>query len=153
VTHLEGSTEIDAPRWSVWSVITDPSYLPKLYLDAITVELDPPGPIRLGQKCRILGKVGSMRVEVPIQFSRVEPEACLAHKSVPGGVFRTWDQTVSLKAVGLRTAAKAEFEYELSPEYSSKVADVQTWQRVVADNLLGYLPRVKEICELLSLPR
>jgi uncharacterized membrane protein len=153
LTHLESSIEIEAPRWSVWEVITDPSYLPKLYMDAITVKLEPPGRVTPGQKCMILGKVGNMRVEVPIQFTRVEPEVCLAHRSVPGGVFTIWDQTVTLRAIGLRTAARAEFEYELAPEYSSKVADPQTWHRVVSDNLLRYLPRVKEVCELLSLPR
>lgn len=134
-------------------MITGPFYLPKLYMNAIAVELDPPGQVKLGQTCKILGKMGNTRVLVPIQFTRVEPETCLAHKSVPGGVFTIWDQTVTLTAMGLSTTVRAEFGYELALDYASKVADVQTWQRVAADNLLGYLPRVKGICELLSLPR
>jgi len=153
MTHLEGSILVDSPRWSVWEVMTDPSYLPKLYMDAITVELDPPGRVVLGQKCKILGKIGNIRVEVPIQFTRVDKEACLASKSIPGGLFTIWDQTINIRANGLRTNAQASFEYELSPAYAPKVADAETMARVVSDNLLGYLPRLKEICELLSMPR
>lgn len=153
LTRLDTSIDIDSPRWSVWAVITDPSYFPKLYLDAISVQLDPPGPVRTGQRCTILGKVGKTRVEVPIQFTTVDRDFCLAHRALPGGLFAKWNQTVTLSPRGLRTIGRVESEYDLAPAYSSKVADIPTWNRVVSRNLLGYLPRVKEICELLSLPR
>lgn len=150
---FSSSTEIDSPRWTVWSVLTDLSYVPKLFSNAITVEVVPPGPPSVGHKCTILGKIGSVQVVIPTQYTTVEREVRLVSKVLPGGVFSTFTQAFDLVAMGLKTKVNATFEYEVAPESLGKVADAETMDAVIQEDLAGYLPRLKEICELIPLPR
>ena len=151
MTRVENATEIDSPPSTVWHVLTDPSYIPKLYPNIITVEMNPPGQVVRGQKGRLLGKVGPVTIEMLIEFTRVETESCLASRTVPGGVFRSFDQIVTLTSLGFRTTVKARFDYEFSPEFAKKVPDVALLERLVSDDLHVYLRNLKDICELLSL--
>ena len=152
MARIENVTEIDSPSSTVWHVLTDLSYLPKLYSNVITVEMNPPGPAAPGQKVRILGKVGSIKIEIFIEFMRVEMESCLVSRAVPGGVFSSFEQTVTLTPAGFRTVAKIRFDYELSAAYEAKVPDVGLLERLAAGNLRNYSLNLKEICELMSMP-
>jgi hypothetical protein len=149
--RVENVTEIDSPPSTVWRVLTDSSYIPKLYSNIITVEMNPPGRVVRGQKGRLLGKVGPVTIEMLIEFTRVETESCLASRTFPGGVFRSFEQIVTLTPMGFRTTVKARFDYVLSPEFAKKVPDVALLERLVIDDLRAYSRNLKDICELLSL--
>jgi hypothetical protein len=150
--QIEDVIDIDSSSSTVWHVLTDLSYLPQLYSNVITVEMNPPGPAAPGQKVRILGKVGPMKIEIFIEFTRVETQSCLVSRATPGGAFSSFEQTVTLTPVVFRTTAKIRFEYELSPAYIAKVPDVALLERLARDNLRGYSQKMKEICELMPLP-
>lgn len=150
---FKSSAEIDSPRWTVWSILTDVSYVPKLYTNAITVDVSPPGPLAVGTKCTIVGKIGSVQVVVPTQYTTVDREVRLVSKVLPGSMFRAFTQAFDLVALGLKTRVDATFEYDVAPESLGRVADAQTLDAVIKENLGGYLPRLKEICELIPLPR
>jgi Polyketide cyclase / dehydrase and lipid transport len=151
MTRIEDVTDIDSSSATVWHVLTDLSYLPKLYSNVITVEMHPPGPAAIGQRVTILGKVGPMKIEIFIEFTRVDTQACLVSRAVPGGVFKSFEQTIVLTPVVFRTTAKIRFDYELSPAYEAKVPDVALLERLAGDNLRAYSRNLKEICELMPL--
>ena len=149
--RVEDVHEIDSSSATVWHVITDLSYLPRLYSNVITVEMHPQGPATVGQRVTILGKVGPIKIEIFIEFTRVETQSCLVSRGLPGGVFKSFEQTIMLTPVAFRTTAKIRFDYELSPAYTAKVPDVALLERLAADNLRTYSRNLKEICELMPL--
>jgi carbon monoxide dehydrogenase subunit G len=152
VTRVEKLIEIDAPTGTIWAVLTDPSYLPKLYPDIVTVEANPPGRTVRGQNCTLIGRVGTSKIRVAIQFTTVDPEVRLVSKSIPGGLFASFEHTITLEPMGPRTMTNARFDYSLSPQYLEKVPDAKLLEHVVEDNLRIYIRNLKEICELLPLP-
>jgi carbon monoxide dehydrogenase subunit G len=152
VTRVEKLIEIDAPSRTIWAVLTDPSYLPKLYPDIVTVEADPPGRTAPGQICTLTGRVGTSKIKVAVQFTTVNPEVRLVSKGVPGGLFASFEHTITLEPMGPRTMTNATFDYSLSPQYLEKVPDPMLLEHVVEDNLRIYIRNLKEICELLPLP-
>ncbi len=134
----EDAFEIDSPRWTVWKVLVDPSYIPKLFPEIITVEMDPPGEIRVGSKAKVYGKIGKIRFEIHLEFPRVDTEACLMSRQLPGGLFRAFSQAVYLEAVGMTTRVRTSFEFALDPEYAAKVTDVSLFEQTVTNNLHAY---------------
>jgi len=66
-----------------------------------------------------------------------------ASRTVPGGVFRSFEQIVTLTPMGFRTTVKARFDYELSPEFAKKVPDVALLERLVIDDLRAYSRNLK----------
>jgi hypothetical protein len=152
MSQLEDTIEILSPPQTVWRVLSEPSFLPKLYNDAVTVETDPPGQTAVGQRIKILARVAGVRVVVVAQFSRVERERCLESKVVPGGLFSAFDHVVSLKVLGWGTEAKIMFRYEVASEYASKVPDLALLKRALEENFRTYSKNLKDISELLPLP-
>jgi uncharacterized membrane protein len=152
MTKVEDIVEIDAPRWTVWKVLTDPSYLPKLYPDVITVEVKPEGMLNVGSRAKILARLGKVRVEVYVEVTRADNEVCFATKQSPGGLFNAFSQTVFLEVMGMRTKVKVSFEYTLVHEYASTITEEEFLDSRTADNLKWYTRNLKEICELLPLP-
>lgn len=149
---VEDTFEIDAPRWTVWKVLIDPSYIPKLFPEIITAEMEPPGEITAGSRTKVYGKIGKIRFEIYLEFPRVENEVCLMSRQLPGGLFQLFSQAVFLEAVGMQTRVKTRFEFALVPEYAAKVTDVALFEKTVTNNLHAYARNLKEICELLPLP-
>jgi len=152
MTELEDAVEILSPPETVWKVLSEPTFLPKLYNDAVTVEVDPPGPAVAGQKIKILARVAGVRVVVTAKFTRVDDKSCLESKVVPGGLFSAFDHRVNLKVLGWGTEARIAFRYEVAPEYASKVPDLALLERALSENFKTYSKNLKDISELLPLP-
>ena len=110
---VEDAFEIDAPRWTIWKVLIDPSYIPKLFPEIITAEMEPPGEITAGSRTKVYGKIGKIRFEIYLEFPRVENEVCLMSRQLPGGLFQLFSQAVFLEAVGMQTRVKTSFEFAL----------------------------------------
>lgn len=152
MTRVEDSVEIDAPPRTVWNVLTDASYIVKLYPDVVTVEAEPPGPIVVGSRTKVVGKMGNIRVDVFVECTRADPESCFASRQRPGGLFSAFSQTVVLNGEGPRTRARVAFDYQLVREYAETITQEELVDARVADNLRRYTRNLKEICELLPLP-
>jgi len=149
---LEDTIEILSPPKTVWRVLSDPTYLPKLYNDAVTVQAEPPGSSAIGQTLKILARVAGVRVVVMARFTRVEKEKCLESRVVPGGLFSAFDHLVTLTVLGWGTEARVSFQYTVAPEYASKVPDMAVLERALNDNFRTYAKNLKDISELLPLP-
>jgi hypothetical protein len=136
----------------VWRVLSDPTFLPKLYNDAVTVEATPPGPSALGQTLKILARVAGVRVVVLARVTRFEKESVFETKVVPGGLFSSFDHLVTLRVLGWGTDVKIKFHYGVAPEYATKVPDLKVLERALDLNFRAYAKNLKDISELIPLP-
>ncbi|MGD0638504.1 MAG: SRPBCC family protein [Nitrososphaerales archaeon] len=152
MTRVEDLVEILSPARTVWEVLTDASYLPKLYPDLMTSEIHPPGTLKVGSYMKALAKLGKVRVEVDVEVTRADPQVCFATRQKPGGLFKTFSQVVLLEPMGQQTKVKVVFDYTLVSEYANTITQEQFLDSRVADNLRWYTRNLKEICELLPLP-
>jgi uncharacterized protein YndB with AHSA1/START domain len=149
---LQDTIEILSPPQTVWRVLSDPTFLPKLYNDAVTVEVDPPGHSSVGQTLKIQARVTGVRVAILAKYTRVDKESCLESKVVPGGLFSEFDHLVTLRVLGWGTEAKVTFQYAVAAEYASKVPDLAMMERAITDNFRTYAKNLKDLSELLPLP-
>ena len=152
MTRVEDVIEIDASTSSIWKVLVDPSYIPKLFPDIITAEMDPPGMITRNSRAKVYGRIGKIRFEIFLEFPRLDTEVCLESRQLPGGLFSLFSQRVTLEPIGLETRVRSSFEYDFVPEYAAGVTDLASLDRTVTNNLHAYMHNLKEICELLPLP-
>jgi uncharacterized membrane protein len=145
-------SEVHAPVGTVWEVLMDSSYVPKLYPDVISVEVEPPGRNAVGQKFHIVGKAGKRRLEIYAETAEIVEEKKVLSRNRPGGLFKSFESLILLDARGAVTEVKTSFEYELSMGYLGKVFNMVLLERLVMDNLKAYTRNLKDICELTSLP-
>ncbi len=153
MTRVESVVEIEAPVATVWSVLTDPTYINKLYPDIISAQAEPPGPFFVGQKHHMVGRAGRRKLEVFAEPTEIDPEKKLVTRNSPGGLFKSFEETVLTKPFGKGTEVRASFEYEISMGYVGKVFNLLVLERTVGDNLRGYTKNLKDISELLPLPK
>jgi uncharacterized membrane protein len=141
-------SQVNAPVMAVWEVLMDSSYIPKLYPDVISVEVDPPGRNIVGQKFHILGKAGKRRLEIYAETAELVSEKKVLSRNRPGGLFKSFESEILLDSKGAVTEVKTSFEYELSMGYLGKVFNMMLLERLVMDNLKAYTRNLKDICEL-----
>lgn len=145
-------SEVFAPIKTVWNVLMEPAYIPKLYPNVITCEVDPPGRNRLGQKFHIVGRAGKRKVEIFSETVELVEEKRAVNKQLPGGLFKSFNQVVTIEDKGMGTMVHTTFEYELSMGYIGKIFNLVLLERLVTDNLKVYNSALKDICELIPLP-
>lgn len=136
----------------VWEVLTDTSYIVKLFRDAVMVTADPPGRSQVGQKYHLVGKAGRRRVEFFLEVTELVPESVVVTRQLPGGLFKRFMQKTVLEADAGMTRAVTVFDYELSLSYIGKALNIILVERLVKDNLISYSNTLKELSELLPLP-
>jgi uncharacterized membrane protein len=151
MTRIQSVVDIDAPLDVVWDILTDTSKIIKLFRDAVSVAVDPPGRSAAGQKYHLVGKAGRRRIEIFLEVTEVVPKSSVVTKQRPGGLFRSFRQTTSLEAHGRRTRVHTVFDYELARGYLGKALNLVFVQRLVKDNLGSYSHTLKELSELLPL--
>ncbi|MDA4123216.1 MAG: SRPBCC family protein [Thaumarchaeota archaeon] len=152
MTKVELVSEVFAPVKTVWNVLMEPAYVPKLYPNVITVEVDPPGRNRLGQKFHIVGRAGKRKLEIFSETVELIEEKRTVNRQLPGGLFKSFTQVVTLEDKGMGTMVRTTFEYEISMGYIGKLFNVVLLERLVTDNLKAYNSALKAICELIPLP-
>ncbi|MDG6925901.1 MAG: hypothetical protein JRN09_05060 [Nitrososphaerota archaeon] len=136
---------------SVWRILSDASYAPKLYRDAIGISLDPPGPVAVGQKCTIYGSVGGMKVDSTIEYTRVEKERALASRAVPGGMLSVFDQEFILVPGAWNTMVRITISYEVAPGFASKMPDTKMMSTSLLESFRSFSRNLKELSELMPL--
>jgi carbon monoxide dehydrogenase subunit G len=148
----ERTVEISASPETVWSIIADPSMIPKLFPDVVSVVSDPPGPAAVGNKLNMTAKVAGRRVQQSLETTEVVQNRKLSTKQLPGGLLKTYLGTFILEPSkkGTRTTQKVEFE--VSAGYLGKVLSALVVNRTVRKNILVSLTNLKELAELKELP-
>ena len=150
---VETETVINAPAATIWAVVTNPTYMPKLYPDILTSVADSPGPATSNQKIHLAGKVGRRRLDMFAKTTEVVKEEKLVMTSTVGGaIFKSYNSVILLEANGETTTVKSKFEYELNLEHLEKIFNTFALEQLVLDNLKGYSRNLKEISELLPVP-
>jgi hypothetical protein len=149
--RVESNVDIDASLDVVWDILTDTSKIIKLFRDAVSVTVDPPGRSAVGQKYHLVGKAGRRRIEIFLEVTELVPKASVVTKQRPGGLFRSFRQVTSLEPHGSKTRAYTMFDYELARGYLGKALNLIFVQRLVKDNLTSYSHTLKELSELLPL--
>lgn len=142
---------INAPVESVWRIVSDPTHIPKLYRDVIAVEMNPPGKAKVGQRCKIVGKVGALRIASMVEFTRVDANSYIAGSGVPGGIFVKFNQSVALTRDGWDTIAVVAYDYAVDPAFVAKVPDPAMLDRVLEDTFRSYARNLKDLSELVPL--
>ena len=152
MAKIQSVVQIEASVDAVWDVLTDMSYIVKLFRDAILVRIDPPGRSFVGQRYHLTGKAGRRKVEILLEVSEMSPKARLTVVHRPGGLFESFKQRTTLAARAGGTEARTVFEYELSRGYIGKALSLALVQNLVRDNLEPYSNTLKEISELRPMP-
>jgi uncharacterized protein YndB with AHSA1/START domain len=134
---LEKSIEIAAPPEIVWSIIADPSFVPKLYPHVISVT---PGHSRIatvGKSVTITAKVAGRKIQASLEATEVVPNKRFSVKLVP---------------TKKGTKVTQNVEYKAHAGYLGKVVSALVVNRVVKENILESLKNLKEIAELEEMP-
>jgi uncharacterized protein YndB with AHSA1/START domain len=150
---IEQTVDIAAPAETVWSIVADPTLLPKLVPDIISSESEPSGMATVGQKGHAFGKIGGRRTEIFSEVTEVVPNKKLVFSQRPGGLFKTLSVTVRLEPSKKGTRATQEFHYEASMGYLGKALSAILVNRTVNKNAKAFLVNVKELAELRELPK
>ncbi|MDG6925899.1 MAG: SRPBCC family protein [Nitrososphaerota archaeon] len=152
MTKLQLVTEVHSPVETIWSVLMDPSYIPKLYPDVLTAEVDPPGRTNVGQTFHITGRAGRRKLEIFAETIEIVERKKVGTRQRPGGLFKSFESRILLEPNGKVTNVLTSFNYELSMSYLGRVFNMVLLERLVSDNLRAYSKNLKDICELLPLP-
>ncbi len=150
---IEQTVDVAAPVETVWNIITDPTLIPKLVPAIISVETDPPGPARVGQKGHWVGKIAGRKTESFIEVTEVVPNKRTVLSQRPGGLFKTFSSTITLEPSKRGTRASQTLQYEASMGYLGKVLSIILVNRTVNKNAKGFLTNVKELAELKEMPK
>ncbi len=150
---VEQTVDIAASPETVWSIIADPSYVPKLAPDILSNEVDPPGLATVGQKSRSTGKIAGRKVEVFTEVTEVQPNRKLVFSQRPGGLFKSFSVNITLEPTKKGTRATQQFRFEPSMGYLGKALSSLLVNRAVKKNATAFLKNTKEIAELKEMPK
>jgi carbon monoxide dehydrogenase subunit G len=145
--------EIAATPETVYATLTNTSYIIKIFRDAVSVDIDPPGNSVVGQRYHLVGKAGRRKLDIYLEVAELVPNRKVITVQRPGGLFKSFESAIVLDAEGEGTSVLTSFDYELSMGYLGKVFNMVLLERLVSDNLKAYSRNLKEICELLPLPK
>ena len=145
---LEKSIDVLAPPEVVWSIVADPSFVPKLYPHVIAVS---PGHSRIatvGKSVRITAKIAGRRMTASLVATEVVPNAKFSYKHLPDGFLDKYLCSIELEPTKRGTRLNERVEYEAHAGYLGKAVSKLVVHRMVKDNVIQSLKNVKEIAEL-----
>jgi uncharacterized protein YndB with AHSA1/START domain len=149
---LEKSIEIAAPPEVVWSIVADPSFVPKLYPHIISVT---PGHSRIatvGKSITITAKVAGRKMQASLVATEVVPNKKFAYKHLPDGFLDRYLCSIVLEPTKKGTRVSETTDYEAHAGYLGKTASKLVMHRLVRQNVLESLKNLKEMAELEEAP-
>jgi carbon monoxide dehydrogenase subunit G len=150
---VEKTIEISASPEAVWKISADSASLTKLYPDAIQIETDPPGVVRVGQKGHMVTKIGGRKTDVFYECTEVIENKKASFTQRPGGLFNTFLITSTFEPTKKgKTLATQKMNYELSMGYLGRALNKLVVDRTIRKNINAYLVNLKEIAELKDAP-
>jgi carbon monoxide dehydrogenase subunit G len=149
---LETSIEIAAPPEIVWSIIADPSFVPKLYPHVISVTPSHSRIATVGKSVTITAKVAGRKIQASLKATEVVPNKKFSVKHLPDGFLDTYLSTITLEQSKKGTKVTEKVEYNAHAGYLGKVMSALVVNRIVKQNVLESLKNLKEIAELEEMP-
>ncbi|MDA4123647.1 MAG: SRPBCC family protein [Thaumarchaeota archaeon] len=149
---LEKSIEIAAPPEVVWSIIADPSFVPKLYPHVISVTPSHSRIATVGKSVTITAKVAGRKIKASLEATEVVPNQRFSVKHLPDGFLDTYLSTITLAPTKKGTNVTEKVEYEAHAGYLGKSVSALFANRLVKENVLKSLENLKEIAELDEMP-
>ncbi len=150
---VERNILIATPPENVWRILSDVGYMPKIFPDVVSTRADPEGPVAVGQKIKILGKMAGMTMEMSAEVEQVEPNRKLVVRALPGGPVKGYLNTLTLeptKKGGTKVSSMAQ--YELASGYLGKLVGTAVAGRIARKNAAESLKNLKELAELKEMP-
>ena len=121
---VETETVINAPAATIWAVVTNPTYMPKLYPDILTSVADSPGPATSNQKMHLAGKVGRRRLDMFAKTTEVVKEEKLVMTSTVGGaIFKSYNFCYFTRGQG--RGHDCEIQVRVRAQYGASGEDLQ----------------------------
>jgi hypothetical protein len=152
LSRIQSVILIDAKPQEVYDVLTNTDYIVKIFRDAVSVEVDPPGRSVVGQKYHLIGKAGRRKIDINLEVTELVPGQKVVTTQRPGGIFREFRQVTTLELRAGKTEARTTFDYQLSLGYIGKILNAILVERLISENLEAYSATVKDLSELIPLP-
>jgi uncharacterized protein YndB with AHSA1/START domain len=149
---IRKSIEVAAPPEIVWSIIADPSLVPKLYPHIIAVT---PGHSRIatvGKSVTITAKIAGRKMLASLIATEVVPNKRFSYKHLPDGFLDKYLCTITLEPTKNGTKLAESVEYEAHAGYLGKTVSALVVHGLVKENVLDSLKNLKEIAELQEAP-
>jgi len=142
------SVLVQATPESVWEVLMDPYYTPKLYPDILNITVDPPGRAVVGQKRTVGGKAGKRLIELRTVVLDLVPLQRFEVGGRPGGALEEFSEVLELSQAKGGTQVKITFVFKVSEDYFGPEFDLFTLEQMVVRNQEVYIKNLKELSEL-----
>jgi len=139
---------VEAKAESVWEVLVDPYYTPKLYPDMINIKADPPGRAVVGQKRTLGGRAGKRLIEFHTEVSEIVTNKTFALKGRPGGAMEEFTEVVELAPAKGGTELKVTYVFKISEAYFGPQFDLLTLEQMAVRNQEVYIKNLKALAEL-----
>jgi uncharacterized protein YndB with AHSA1/START domain len=149
---LEKSIEIAAPPEIVWSIVADPSFVPKLYPHIISVTPSHSRIATVGKSVTITAKIAGRRMQASLIATEVVPNKKFSYNHLPDGFLDKYLCSIVLEPTKKGTRMTESAEFEAHAGYLGKTVSALVTHRLVRQNILESLKNVKEIAELEEAP-
>jgi carbon monoxide dehydrogenase subunit G len=149
---LQRTVNIAATPEIVWSIVADPSFVPKLYPHVISISPAHSRIATVGNSAVVTAKMMGRKVNVLIEATEVVPNERFSVRHQPGGLFSNYKSTITLEPTKKGTKVSQDVEYDIHSGYLGKVATSIVAKKVVKDNIIQSMDNLKEIAELEEMP-
>jgi len=145
---LEKSVEIAAPPEVVWSIIADPSFVPKLYPHIISISPAHSRIATVGNSVTLTAKVAGRKMTASMVATEVIPNKKFSYKHGTEGFLSKYLCSIVLEPTKKGTKVTETADFEAHGGYLGKAASKILVHRRVKENVLESLKNLKEIAEL-----
>jgi carbon monoxide dehydrogenase subunit G len=149
---IHRSVNIAAPPEIVWSIVADPSFVPKLYPHVISISPSHSRIATVGNSAVVTAKMLGRKVNVLVEATEVVPNERFSVRHQPGGLFSNYQSTITLESSKKGTKVSQDVDYEVHSGYLGKIATSIVARKVVKDNILQSMENLKEFAELREMP-
>ena len=138
---------IAAKPETVWEVLDNPYYAPKLHPDLLTTKVEPGGRASVGQNRTSTARAGTRIFEIRTRVAEIVPARrfVLVHRE--GGAYTLFKAVLELTPSGNGTQLVASFEFVVSQSYFEGM-NIVALESAARTNLVSYLKNLKELSEL-----
>jgi carbon monoxide dehydrogenase subunit G len=148
VPTFEKSIEISAPPQMVWSLIADPSYVPKLYPHVIAVSPSHSRIATVGKSVVVTAKISGRKMLATLVATEVVPNKRFSYKHGPEGFLEKYVCSIVLEPTKKGTRVTERVEYDAHGGYLGEIASKVLVNRLVRGNIIESLMNLKELAEL-----
>ena len=149
---FERGIEILAPPQVVWSIIADPSYVPKLYPHVISVSPSHSRMATVGKSVVVTAKISGRKMMATLIATEVVPNKRFSYKHGPEGFLAKYLCSIVLEPSKKGTHVTERVEYDAHGGYLGEIASKVLVNRLVRGNIIESLMNLKELAELEERP-